>query len=778
MRSLNDLIADESLGNLLKNRQVLEPKFLTGEIPEEADFFGLIHNMISRKEDGIFKNSSQPLWIQSGTDVDKSVLLFYDDPASPPRWKISTNNGLRIGSVDNETELIIREAGDLGIDIKKPKGKLHILYKGESTHGIGLLIDQDQTVANLGPKIQFRKSFLGGWANWLIGFNDGNIEVDGNFQNAQGRDFVIAKGNFQSGIDKVNFVVSHEDNIGINTNKPKAQLHLGGYFNTIQMGDNLDEYHNFHWVNEVWNNEEAMQGRSLNLYHKNLGRGDLLMRFGIMKDKDENENKTLYLNSHLRLSDKNNAGVIYFPSSGKAPNFYLRSGSPTLFNERLYISGINGFLGIGTSNPSAQFTLGSDDDYTSFQMGSNSNVKDRNFHWVNESTGNENLRSLNLYNGILGSGKHLFSIHKSGNIKVYGGLNTYKLSVVHNQGLALSEENPSSDQVVNIESKIVDNSKKNKHKYGIHSIATGNNGNKYGVYGKASGTADFDQRRFGVFGEADAGQSDDTSATYGVYGKAKGKGGTKFGVGGYVDSKNGVKYGVMGSSVGKSGTNIGIGGYAFHGDVNWAGFFHGNVIVAGNTLLTQVNDNDSDKRISDRLYVRGTAHSEGGWSTPRRDFSELFESLDGNEIQLGTSVIVAKNGKIRAAKVGEVPIGVVTNNTAFIGNSYREWPGKYEKDEFGNIKLEEIEIKNSEKYLIGLEEGSNSEIKGKSQKVIRPKISPDYDKTQTYVQRENRPEWNIVGILGQLRLKKGQPTAPGWIKLKDISDNVELWFVK
>lgn len=41
-----------------------------------------------------------------------------------------------------------------------------------------------------------------------------------------------------------------------------------------------------------------------------------------------------------------------------------------------------------------------------------------------------------------------------------------------------------------------------------------------------------------------------------------------------------------------------------------------------------------------------------------------------------------------------------------------------------------------------------------------------------------RPEWNCVGLLGQLSLRKGQPVAPTWVKIKDISDEVELWLVK
>jgi hypothetical protein len=34
------------------------------------------------------------------------------------------------------------------------------------------------------------------------------------------------------------------------------------------------------------------------------------------------------------------------------------------------------------------------------------------------------------------------------------------------------------------------------------------------------------------------------------------------------------------------------------------------------------------------------------------------------------------------------------------------------------------------------------------------------------------------GLLGQIPINKGQPVEDGWVKMKDISATVELWFVK
>ena len=62
--------------------------------------------------------------------------------------------------------------------------------------------------------------------------------------------------------------------------------------------------------------------------------------------------------------------------------------------------------------------------------------------------------------------------------------------------------------------------------------------------------------------------------------------------------------------------------------------------------------------------------------------------------------------------------------------------------------------------------------------LMRRKFNPNYSSSLTYVSREDRDEWNIVGLLGQIPVTKGQPTGSQWVKMRDISDTVELWYVK
>ncbi len=60
----------------------------------------------------------------------------------------------------------------------------------------------------------------------------------------------------------------------------------------------------------------------------------------------------------------------------------------------------------------------------------------------------------------------------------------------------------------------------------------------------------------------------------------------------------------------------------------------------------------------------------------------------------------------------------------------------------------------------------------------RKKLNPDYDPTKEYINRTERDEWCLIGLLGQIPITKGQPVASNWIKMKDVSDKVEMYFVK
>jgi hypothetical protein len=207
-------------------------------------------------------------------------------------------------------------------------------------------------------------------------------------------------------------------------------------------------------------------------------------------------------------------------------------------------------------------------------------------------------------------------------------------------------------------------------------------------------------------------------------------------------------------------------------DSGYIGSYNENLQLrtGGDTRITIRNDNGyvgiGYTNPSYKLATNGTSYAESR-AGAGIDYAEYFESKNGKEIKPGTAVAL-DDGKIRKAKKGETPFGIISANPIIAGGVHPEWPKKYLRDDFGSPIMEEYK----EEIMDG-EKGT-----GKFQTKTRPKLNPDYDEKREYIPREKRPEWNCVGLLGQLLLRKGQPVAPSWIKIKDISKDVELWLVK
>lgn len=118
------------------------------------------------------------------------------------------------------------------------------------------------------------------------------------------------------------------------------------------------------------------------------------------------------------------------------------------------------------------------------------------------------------------------------------------------------------------------------------------------------------------------------------------------------------------------------------------------------------------------------------------DYAEYWEWEDGNtenEDRVGYFVTFHKN-KIRLSANGDhlSKVGVVSATPSIIGDSdNKEWKQKYAKDIFGRVLYEDVEDENG--------------------KIIhRMKLNPEYDETQTYIKRKDRPEWNPIGTHGKL----------------------------
>jgi hypothetical protein len=172
------------------------------------------------------------------------------------------------------------------------------------------------------------------------------------------------------------------------------------------------------------------------------------------------------------------------------------------------------------------------------------------------------------------------------------------------------------------------------------------------------------------------------------------------------------------------------------------------------------------------LAVYGPVKPGSSW-LQNSDFAEYFEWADGNpnaEDRVG--YMVQMNGaKIEKATEFANCIGIISSTSSFIGNACTfEWNKKYLTDEWSRLIYEEVDGK------------------------MVPKINPEYDPTLEYIPREKRPEWSIVGLVGQVLTrqdgslkvggfagcKDGIATASttGYRVLRIVNENVALLLVK
>ena len=170
-----------------------------------------------------------------------------------------------------------------------------------------------------------------------------------------------------------------------------------------------------------------------------------------------------------------------------------------------------------------------------------------------------------------------------------------------------------------------------------------------------------------------------------------------------------------------------------------------------------------------RVRGDGAVTSDNGFDGSGADYAEYFEWADGNsDSQDRTGYTVVLDGeKIKLATSDDAAanvIGAVSVNPSVVGDSdILRWKQKYLKDDFGAYIYEDYDVEDDD---------------GNTVVQQRRKLNPDYDEDNAYISREDRKEWATIGMMGKLRIRKGQPTGDRWIKMRDVSDTVEEWLVR
>jgi hypothetical protein len=169
----------------------------------------------------------------------------------------------------------------------------------------------------------------------------------------------------------------------------------------------------------------------------------------------------------------------------------------------------------------------------------------------------------------------------------------------------------------------------------------------------------------------------------------------------------------------------------------------------------------------------GAGWFAGAVTSPGADYAELFEWLDGNpngEDRVG--MIVALEGdKIRPATADDEILGVISGTAMVLGdNALYEWKDKYLTDNYGRIIYDEPveEFIEYTDYVDPEDPSTWVTVKESTGFHVYPKLNPDYNPDEEYISRENRKEWDAVGLLGKLHINDdGSCKVGSYVKVGD-----------
>ncbi len=210
-----------------------------------------------------------------------------------------------------------------------------------------------------------------------------------------------------------------------------------------------------------------------------------------------------------------------------------------------------------------------------------------------------------------------------------------------------------------------------------------------------------------------------------------------------------------------------------------------NLIYAGSGGLADIEF---------RVDGTGQIYSDAGTSVSSpADYADMMEWLDGNpnnEDRVGYTVVM-QDGKIRKANSNDdesIIIGVVSGNPTICGNTaHNRWKDKFLKDEFNRYIPGQRQVT---EWTLG-EGGKKSyysdsipedvEVPEYAIKKLQDEariLNPDYDPDVEYIPRSKRREWDAVGLIGILPIRKNQIIKSNWIFMRKISENVDEYLVR
>ena len=190
-----------------------------------------------------------------------------------------------------------------------------------------------------------------------------------------------------------------------------------------------------------------------------------------------------------------------------------------------------------------------------------------------------------------------------------------------------------------------------------------------------------------------------------------------------------------------------------------------------NTYVSIVGNGSSDSSRSNAYTLdwqgngtfAGTVSSSTG-----ADYAEYFEWKDGNpnnEDRVGY-IVCLDGDKIVKANTSDDILGICSGTAMVLGDSAEwNWSKRYLTDDFGRIVYEDYDVEHEEIK----DEDTGKVIKESwTEHIHAPKQNPEYNASQPYVKRADRPEWQIVGMMGKIYVRDdGTCVVNGYADVKD-----------
>lgn len=199
-----------------------------------------------------------------------------------------------------------------------------------------------------------------------------------------------------------------------------------------------------------------------------------------------------------------------------------------------------------------------------------------------------------------------------------------------------------------------------------------------------------------------------------------------------------------------------------------------NIKDTSNRLIVGIGTGDTARKNGFTVSSKGAGWFASTVTSTGADYAEYFEWEDGNPVgEDRIGLVVTLNGdKIRLANDDDYILGIVSGTAMVVGDNYQyEWKHKYMVDDYGRIVYDKP-IEDFVEYTDYIDPTDPKTWVTKHESAgfhASPKINPNYNPDEEYISREDRNEWDTIGMLGKLHVRDdGSCVVNGYAKVSHM----------